>query len=184
MKCRVRSSMRVAALSMNTCSSTVVLLNEANRFSDNLYFVMPLLTSSILSTWSDSNSDIVASRFTQASVEISWPISPTYSSINFVIGESVDELFPLFPIGTSCSSPSTIVSKPAACIVGLGLAIVSVSTVDSRDGWIAVLVAEGNAVTVTFEVVGLEVDAVRLKEERGEEGFADAGIEVDRDDLF
>ena len=60
----------------------------------------------------------------------------------------------------------------------------SVSTVDSRDGWIAVLVAGGNAVMVTFEVVGLEVDAVRLKEERGEEGFADAGIEVDHDDLF
>lgn len=36
---------------------------------------------------------------------------------------------------------------------------------------IVVDVTEGNAETVIFEVIGLDVVAVRLKEERGDVGF-------------
>jgi hypothetical protein len=165
--------MRPAALSTNTCSSTVILFNVANKFSDNRYLVTPLLGSSILSTCSDSKSAMVANKRTQASVEMLLSIvSPVYSSINRTIGEFNDVLSPLAPIGISGSSPSTIVSNPVACMTGLGLTIVSVSAVDSRDNCLSDVVAVGgNALTVMFEVAGLDVEAVRLKVERGEDGF-------------
>ena len=83
--------------------------------------------------------------------------------------------------GTSNSSPSTMVSKPTASIVGFGLVIVSVSTVDSRETCTsAVVVAGGSAVTVTFEVAGLEVDAVRLNVDRGDGGFVDVCAKAER----
>jgi hypothetical protein len=57
-------------------------------------------------------------------------------------------------------------------MTGLGLTIVSVSAVDSRDNCLSDVVAVGgNALTVMFEVAGLDVEAVRLKVERGEDGF-------------
>ena len=82
------------------------------------------------------------------------------------------ELSPLAPIGKSCSSPSTMVSNPGV-ITGLGLtATVSTSRVDSGEVRAPDVVAtDGNAVTVIFEVAGLDVDAVRLKVERGDVGF-------------
>lgn len=75
-------------------------------------------------------------------------------------------------MGISGSSPSIIVSNPAV-MVGLGLILsTSASRVDSRDAWLLdVAVAGGRAVTVMFEVVGLDVEAVRLNVDRGDVGF-------------
>ena len=65
-----------------------------------------------------------------------------------------------------------MVSNPGV-MTDLGLrGTVSASSVDSREVRVPDVVATGgNAVTVTFEVVGLDVEAVRLKVERGDEGF-------------
>lgn len=65
-----------------------------------------------------------------------------------------------------------MVSNPGV-MTDLGLrATVSASRVDSREVRVPDVVATGgNAVTVMFEVVGLDIEAVRLKVERGDVGF-------------